>query len=413
MGSKRVVITGMGVVSPFGIGVSKLWNSLISGKSSIKKVSSFECGRNKSQIACEARNIDLNEYIDKKAIKKTSRFIQFALIASKLAIKQAKFKAIENYNYDVGVYIGTGSGGYDVLDREYLKYFHRGPKVVSPFSVTSIIPNMAASYVAIEHGLKGPCVSPVAACASGLYAIIEAADMIRQGRIKAALAGASESSITSFVFSGYESMRALSTKNEHPESASCPFDEYRDGFVMGEGAAILFIEEYDNAIKRGATPIAEIGSGYTTCDAYHIAAPDESGMSVVKTMEGVLRQAEVSKKDISYISAHGTSTKRNDYVEAKAITQLFKNENPDVLVTAIKSMIGHTLGASGAIAALSAACSIRDQIVPGTINTTVLDKDIDINLLRRSLNEAKVEHVIVNSFGFGGHNASLLISKLK
>ena len=410
MNNNRVVITGLGVISPNGFGKNEFEESLRKGISGASKVTSFDSSKNKCKIACAAEDFNPLDYVDAKTVKRTSRFIQLAIAASSLAITDSDLTIPEENN--IGVFVGTGAGGFDALDSSYFRFFNKGPSGTSPFDITNVIPNMAASNVSIKWGLHGQCVAPVAACASGLYAINDAYNAIRSGQLDIALAGGSESTITSFVFSGYDALRVLSTKNEEPKSASRPFDATRDGFVMGEGAGILVIESFESAVNRGAKIYAEIASTAVSCDATHITSPDLSGELISKTMKLALDKAKIKPEEVSFINAHGTSTKTNDLVEAKSINRVFGASTP---VTSIKSMIGHTLGASGAIACISSILALKSRFIPPTINYNKQEPEmepIDIVSKTRIINDDK-KYSLINAFGFGGHNACILIKSVE
>lgn len=400
----------MGVVSPIGIGVDQFWQAASSGQSGSRIIEELKNKADRPRIGCDIQNFDANEFMDRRTARRSSRFIQFALAASQMALEQASYEVQDPHR--VGVYIGTGAGGFDALDNEYTEYFERGVKGISPFAVTNTIPNMAAGNIAIRWGLKGPCVAPVAACAAGLYAISDAFFAIKHGRINAALAGGSESTMTSFVYGGYESMRAVSSRYDKPEAASRPFDANRDGFVMGEGSGILFLESMQSARERGAAILAELVACHTTCDAAHITAPDQTGDTISRTMGDTIKVAGLEPKDIDLVHAHGTSTPINDRVESKAIARVFNEKGADVPVTALKSMIGHTLGASGSIALAASVQSLNTGDLPPTINTTERDEECGpINLVTEPQNNPELRHVMINAFGFGGHNGCIIVRK--
>jgi 3-oxoacyl-[acyl-carrier-protein] synthase II len=410
---RRVVVTGIGVISPIGIGLANFWHSLISGKSGCTDISRFDCTDNRVKIACEVKNFEPSEFMDLKTAKRTSRFIQFALASARMAHEDSACTV--DGREDIGVYIGTGAGGYDILDESYVKFYKKGIRATSPFSITNIIPNMAASNVAISFNVHGPCVAPVAACASGLYAVNDAYIAIKYGQIKAAFAGGSESTMTSFVFSGYEALRVLSLQNDDPQSASKPFDKNRDGFVIGEGAATLFLEDYESAVKRGAHVYGEIVGSCVSCDACHITSPDLTGKIISKTMLSAVRQANIDIDEIAFINAHGTSTVINDMVEAESICKTFsQNGNLIPRVTAIKSMIGHTLGASGAIALAASLMSLSKKVISPTINTKEVDESFrQIYLVTERLNiDKNKKYALTNAFGFGGHNACIAVKDI-
>ena len=412
MVARRVAVIGVGVISPIGIGLSNFWESLIGGKSGCSEITVFDCTENRVKIGCEVKNFNPSEFLDPKTAKRTSRFIQFALACAKMAHEDSGLSVFGRE--DIGVYIGTGAGGYDVLDDSYVKFHQKGGRFTSPFAVTNIIPNMAASNVAMLLNVHGPCVAPVAACASGLYAINDAYNAIRYGLIKGAFAGGSESTMTSFVLSGYEAMRVLSLQNGNPQGASKPFDKDRDGFVMAEGAAVLFLEEYESAVERQAKIYGEIVGCSVSCDAHHISSPDASGRIISATMLNTIRQADIKIDEIALINAHGTSTAMNDMVEAKAICDIFlQNDGFTPPVTAIKSMIGHTLGASGALAIAASIKSLNERVIPQTINTRQLEDSFrHLNLVRNNIEiDMAHKYALTNAFGFGGHNACIAVKQ--
>jgi len=408
-GIQRVVVTGMGAVSPIGTGIDRFWNAAKEGCSGSQIIEDLAIGDHK-RIGCPVNDFSATDYLDRKTARRTSRFIQFAIASAQMAKEQAGYEIDDPHQ--IGVYIGTGAGGYDELDKEYPNFIEHGRRGVSPFAITNIIPNMAAGNVSIHLGVKGPCVAPVAACAAGLYAVSDAWYAIRHGRIDAAFAGGSESTMTSFVFTGYEKIRAISSRFDEPEAACRPFDKDRDGFVMGEGSAVLFMESYESAKKRGANILAEIVACNTTCDAAHITSPDTTGETIARTMSDAVKIGEINPEDVDYIHAHGTSTRLNDKVESGAIRQVFKNGHQPA-VTGLKSMIGHTLGASGALALVTAVKSMQDQVVPPTINTETIDDECaPIDLVQREAREQNINYILTNAFGFGGHNGCVLLKRV-
>ncbi|MCK5915762.1 MAG: beta-ketoacyl-ACP synthase II [Deltaproteobacteria bacterium] len=409
MNNHRVVITGLGVISPNAIGKEEFETNLRNGVSGAAKVTSFDASRNKSRIACAVEDFKPLDFIDAKTIRRTSRFIHLAIAASSLAIADSKLVIPEEN--EIGVFIGTGGGGYDSLDETYLKFLKKGPAGLSPFTITNLIPNMAASNVAIKWGLNGPCSAPAAACASGSYAINDAYYAIRTGIVDTALAGGTDSGLTSFVFSGYEALRVLSTNNDAPVSASRPFDLHRDGFVMGEGAAVLVLESYKSALDRGARILAEVVSSVTSCDASHLTSPNPAGTIISKTMKMALDKAGIESDEIAFINAHGTSTKVNDLIEAMGIHRVFGSSTP---VTSIKSMIGHTFGAAGALACAASIISLNSGFISPTINFHEKETDmppIDVVSECREIEDGK-KYSLINAFGFGGHNACLIVKSL-
>ncbi|VAX08954.1 3-oxoacyl-[acyl-carrier-protein] synthase, KASII [hydrothermal vent metagenome] len=409
---KKVVVTGIGVISPIGIGLDDYWAALAAGASGCNISQVLSDKGNRSNLACEADAFSPESYMDKKLIKRTSRFIQFALTSAQLALEQAKGFETAYSSHQVGTLIGVGAGGYDALDTEYDKYFKKGPRYASPFAITNTIPNMAASNVAIANNFTGLCVAPVAACAAGLYAVCEAVSFIQSGLIDAAIAGGVESTMTSFVVGGYDRLRVLSTRNDTPETASRPFDRDRDGFVIAEGCALFALESYDSALQRGANILGEISGFSLSCDASHITSPDLSGNVMAATMKQAIHSASIGTSDIAYVNAHGTSTKVNDLVEAKAINDVFGDLESPMVVTAIKSMIGHSLGASGALALAASLQSLNKNIIPPTINTSNLDEECRITIAGNRAKHKICNHVLTNAFGFGGHNASVVTSRI-
>ncbi len=407
---RRVVVTGYGVVSPIGTGEATFEKALLSGVSGSDLVTAFDASSNKSKIACEVKDFEPLAFFDTKTIKRTSKFMQFAVGAAVMAVKQAKLDKKE----DVATYIGTGAGGMDVLDEAYQKYFKRGAKYTSPFAVPSIIPNMAASLVSIHLGTTGPCGAPTSACSSGLYAVSNAFREIRSGVIDIAIAGGSESTMTSFVFSGYEALKVLSTRNDSPQTASRPFDPNRDGFVLGEGAAILVIESLESALKRGVEILGEITNCRVSSDALHVTSPDMTGDSAAKLMKDTINESGLPLEAIDYINAHGTSTGHNDIMEANAINKTFNQNGINIPVTALKSMVGHTLGASGALALVSSLISLKHHKIPPTINTTEVDETCQpLNVYHQNtfFKQRTIHHILINAFGFGGVNACVLLSR--
>lgn len=407
MQTRRVVVTGLGVVSSVGSGIDKFWPSIVKGTSGAGLIPRMS--EERVRFGCEVDDFEVTDYMTKKDAKRNARFIQFGVGAGQMAFKQS------GYNLEdpdrVGVYVGT-SGAYDTLEEEYKTYFKHGPRGIGPFVVTSVINNMVAANISIDLGLRGPSVAPAAACAAGLYAISDAWNAIRFGIIDAAIAGGSDSTICGFAFSGYENNRTHSTRHDDPEHASRPFDKTREGFVMGEGAGVLFMETLESAQQRGATILAEILACHTSCDAMHITAPDQTGNTIAKTMQRTLDLAGVHPDEVSFVNAHGTSTYLNDLTESKAIRKVFNKEGRNVPVTAIKSMIGHTLSASGGLAMVSSVLAAANDLIPPTINTTEVDENCQpIDLVVNDARKTEVNYVLTNAFGFGGHNGCVLIGK--
>lgn len=409
METRRVVITGTGVVSAVGSGNEKFWSSVTEGTSGAKNIPRLSNDR--QRFGCEVEDFEITDFMTKKEARRNARFIQFGVAASHYAMEDSGYEI--NNPDRVGVYVGT-SGAYDTLEYLMKDYFEYGVKAISPFSVTSLINNMVAANVSIKWGLRGPSVAPAAACAASLYAISDAWNAIRFGMIDAALAGGSDSTMCGFAFSGYENNRTHSSNHEEATHASRPFDKTRDGFVMGEGAGILFMESLESALERGATILAEVHACHTSCDALHITAPDGTGETIAKTMQRTLEIGGVKPNQVSFINAHGTSTQLNDKTESKAIRLVFGENEKPVPVTALKSMVGHTLSASGGLAMVSSVLACVHDSIPPTINTNEVDeacKPIDV-VLGKARKEP-VNYVLTNAFGFGGHNGCVLIGKYK
>ncbi len=410
---RRVVVTGIGAVTPVGTGVPKFWDNLVKGVSGIDLIQEFdpdEFGLS-VKIAGEIRDFDPLKFMDKKEAQRLSRFVQYAVAASEEAIQDS---GIKEGGYDplkIGVIIGTGIGGLRDIEKEHSVITQKGARRVSPFFIPYGISNMGAGYVAIRHGFKGPNYCVVSACATGNHAIGDAFRLIQCGDIDAAIAGGTEAAITPLGVAGFAVMRALSTRNDEPQKASRPFDKGRDGFVMGEGAGILVLEEYEHAKKRGAKIYAELVGYGATDDAYHITAPHECGEGAYECMDLALRDAGLKPEEVDYINAHGTSTPLNDKIETLAIKQLFGDHAYKLKVSSIKSMIGHLLGAAGAVEAVAAVKTIETGVIPPTINLEEPDEGCDLDYVPNESVKADVKVVLSNSFGFGGTNACLVFKK--
>jgi 3-oxoacyl-[acyl-carrier-protein] synthase II len=406
----RVVVTGMGIISPLGLNVSKTWEGLIAGKSGVDYITLFDTDGYDVKIAAEVKGFDPLQYIDRKRLRHTDRFTQFAIAAGLEAAESARLKIDNSNGYEVGVIIGSGMGGLTTLSQQYKVLFDEGPEKVSPFLIPTMISNMASGQVSIRLGAKGPNYNVASACASGAHAIGDAFNLIRQGYAQVIIAGGSEAVITPIAVAGFANMKALSTRNDHPEKASRPFDAERNGFVMGEGAAVLVLESLDFAIKRGAPILAELVGYGATADAYHFTEPPESGEHIERSMRLALQQAYLKPQEIDCINAHGTSTKLNDAAETRAIKALFGDYAYQVPISANKSMLGHLIGAAGAISSAAAVLTIKNGIIPPTTNLENPDPDCDLDYTPNMARQVKARNVLVNSFGFGGHNASLVFS---
>ncbi len=408
---KRVVITGLGPVTPIGIGKEEYWDSLIAGKSGVSYITRFDTENFPTKIAAEIKNFTPEDYIDKRELRRMDRFTQYALVATFLALKDGKI-SLENEDKErIGVVLGSGIGGMETLEMEHLKLLEKGPRRVSPVFIPMMISNMASGQISIYYGLKGPSMVITTACASGTHAIGEAFRMIQRGICDLIITGGSEAAITPIALAGFSSMKALSTRNEEPSKASRPFDKGRDGFVMGEGAGILILEELEHAIKRGARIYAELVGYGATSDAYHMTAPDPLADGAKRAMELALKDGNVDYHQVDYINAHGTSTHYNDKLETLAIKELFKEHAYKLNISSTKSMTGHLLGAAGGIEAIATTLAISEGKIPPTINYEIPDEECDLNYTPNKFVEKEIAYAMSNSLGFGGHNATILLKK--
>ncbi|MGK7947480.1 MAG: beta-ketoacyl-ACP synthase II [Xenococcaceae cyanobacterium] len=408
---KRVVITGLGAITPIGNNLNEYWESLLNGRNGIAPITLFDASDYACRIAGEVKGFDPHEYLERKDAKRMDRFAQFAVVGSKQAIADAKF-VIDDLNADrVGVLIGTGVGGLKVMEDQHENLITKGPRKVSPFTIPMMIANMAAGLTAIHTGAKGPNSCTVTACAAGSHAIGDAFRLIQRGYATAMICGGTEAAVTPLSFAGFASAKALSTRNDDPAHASRPFDRDRDGFVMGEGAGILFLEELEHALARGAKIYAEIVGYGMTCDAYHMTSPVPDGQGATKAIELALKDAELNPDRVSYINAHGTSTPANDPTETKAIKKALGKSAEGVMVSSTKSMTGHLLGGSGGIEAVAAVMAIAHDKVPPTINLVNPDPECDLDYIPHKARSHRVETALSNSFGFGGHNVTLAFKK--
>ncbi len=410
---KRVVVTGLGCVSPVGNNLNDTWQALIAGKSGMAPITSFDASAHKTKFAAEVKGFDAAALFGAREARKMDRFAQFATAAAMEALAHSGL-VIDDSNRDrVGILIATGIGGLLTTLEQYDVLKQRGPDRVSPFLIPMMIADSAAGNLAIRFGARGPNMSLATACASGTNAIGEAAEMIRRGTADVMIAGAAEAAITALTIAGMNSMTALSTRNDEPEKASRPFDKDRDGFVMGEGGAVMILESLEHAQARGATILCEFSGYGTTDDAYHISAPAENGAGAANSMRLALQNAQLSPDAIDYINAHGTSTALNDKSETSAIKSVFGEHAYKLAVSSTKSMTGHLLGASGALEAVISAMTIVRGVLPPTINYTTPDPDCDLDYVPNQARAAQPRHVMSNSFGFGGHNATLIVSKFE
>jgi len=409
--ANRVVITGMGAITPLGLDIQSYWEGLKSGRSGISDISQFDAEGFDSRIAAEVKGFDPSQYMDRKELRHTERFVQFSVASAIQAVEHARFKIDAGNAPRTGVIIGVGMGGLDVLLRQHDILREKGPDRVSPFLVPMMIPDMASGQVAITLGAKGPNFCTTSACASGADGIGVSFEFIKTGVADTMIAGGAESVINDMAFAGFCAARALSTRNDEPQKASRPFDADRDGFVIGEGAAVLVLENMEHAIDRGATILAEIVGYGATGDAYHITQPAEKGEGGVRAMQAALAEAGMQPGDIDYINAHGTSTPLNDKNETAAIKTVFGAEAYRIPVSSTKSMTGHLLGGAGAVEAVACVLAIQNGVIPPTVNYTTPDPDCDLDYVPNTARTASINSVLSNVFGFGGHNSTLIFRK--
>lgn len=403
--ARRAVVTGLGAITPIGLDPDTFWANLTAGVSGVARIASYDPSAEEVQIAAEVRGFDPATWIEFKQARRMSRFSQFAVAAAAQAMASARLEVTDANRNQIGVIVNTGGGGIgDVVLGERV-FLEQGGKRVSPFMVPMLSPSMAACQISIQNGLHGPVMTSVAACASGVQALIDAQRLIEHGDADVVVAGGTESAILPVAFAALANMGALSKRNDDPTRASRPFDKNRDGFVFGEGAAVLLVEAAEHAERRGATILAEVAGGAMTGDAFHISAPDPTGDGAARAMGRALRDAGVAPEEVDYVVAHGTSTPLNDATETKAIHAAFGEHAAHLAVSSNKSMIGHTLGAAGAISALAAVCAIRDGVIPPTINYETPDPACDLDYVPSVARHAPVRTAIVNGFGFGGQNA--------
>jgi 3-oxoacyl-[acyl-carrier-protein] synthase II len=409
--NRRVVVTGVGLVCGCGIGTEEVWHSLLAGKSGIGPVTHFDVSAFDCRIAGEVKNFDPLQWVEKKELKKMARFIQLALAASDFGMRMAGLKVSPEIADSTGVYIASGIGGFDVIEREHSKYLHGGPGKISPFFIPAAIINLASGHVSIRYGAKGPNSATATACSASAHAIGDAYKIIQRCAAEVMIAGGSEAAITPMGIGGFAAMRALSTRNDEPERASRPFDAERDGFVVGEGAGVLILEELDFAQRRGANILAEIVGYGMSGDAYHITQPAEQGDGGYRVSMAALKDAKISPDDIGYVNAHGTSTPIGDAIETTALKHVFGERAKKVPISSTKSMTGHLLGGAGGLEAGISVLALRDQILPPTINQETPDPSCDLDYIPNHARKAEVQYALSNSFGFGGTNASLIFKR--
>ena len=408
---KRVVVTGMGMVSPLGLDTAGTWEGLITGKSGADYITLFDASNHETKFAAEVKGFDPNNYLNRKEVRRMDRFTQFAVTASLEAHRQSGLQINEHNRDEIGVIVGSGIGGLITLSEQMRILLEKGPDRISPFMVPMMISDMAAAQISITLSVRGLNFCPTSACSSGSDAIGTAYETIKRGDCVAMFAGGSEAVITPVGIAGFNSARALSTRNDSPKTASRPFDAQRDGFVLAEGACILVLEDLDYARKRGAKILGEIIGYGASSDAYHITAPEENGDGAARAMKMALRKAGIALSEIDYINAHGTSTPLNDKIETKAVKAVFGDSAPKIPISSTKSMTGHMVGAAGAIEAAICLLTIQNGIIPPTINHTTPDPECDLDYVPNTARQAEVCAALSNSFGFGGHNSVLVVRK--
>lgn len=410
---RRVVVTGVGLISCIGIGTEQTWSALGAGKTGIRKITQFDASAFDCQIAGEVDGFDPGLYIEKKEIKKMGRFIHFGVAASEFAMKMSGLQVTPDIAEEVGVYIGSGIGGFEVIEREHRTLLEKGPHRISPFFIPATIVNLASGQVSIRYGAKGPNSATATACTTGAHTIGDSMKLIQRGVADAMICGGAEAVITPLCVGGFAAMRALSTRNDEPERASRPWDKDHDGFVLGEGAGILVLEELEFAKRRGATILAELVGYGMSGDAYHMSAPDEAGDGMYRVMRNALRDARLEPNKIDYLNAHGTSTPMGDPIETKAIKRAFGDHAYKMAVSSTKSMTGHLLGGAGGLEAGIGVLAIRDQFAPPTINHEAPAEGCDLDYVPNVGRKMKIDYVLSNSFGFGGTNGSLIFKRFE
>jgi 3-oxoacyl-[acyl-carrier-protein] synthase II len=410
MTGRRVAITGVGAITPLGVGAEATWKALVSGESGAGPVSRFDASDFSTKIACEVKDFEPTDFMEQRDARRSDRFVQFSIASAVEAMDAAGLSGNNPYPaHRFGVVIGSGIGGIETLEAQHKVLLERGPSKMSPFTVPLLMINGAAGAVAMRYGLNGPNMATVSACATGAHSIGEAANMIRTGLADAMIAGGSEAPITPLSFGAFACMGALSRRNDDPTAASRPFDADRDGFVIAEGGAVVVLEDWDSAVARGAEILAEVSGYAATCDAFHLTQPDPEGAGAVAAMRGAIADAGVGPADVGYINAHGTSTPFNDKIESKAIRVVFGDAAPSVSST--KSATGHLTGAAGAVEAVFSILALKTETLPPTINYETADPECDLDYVPNSARNDRVEYVLSNSFGFGGHNACLLLRR--
>jgi 3-oxoacyl-[acyl-carrier-protein] synthase II len=411
--SRRVVVTGVGLVCALGIGTEESWKNLVAGVSGVSLITSFDTTGFDCKIGGEVKNFDPFQWIEKKELKKMGRFIQIALAGADFAVKHAHWKPEDSDLDEVGVYISSGIGGFDIIEREHGKLLYGGPNKISPFFIPSAIVNLASGHVSIRYGARGPNSATATACSASAHAIGDSFKIIERGAAEMMICGGTEATVTPMGIGGFASMKALSTRNDDPATASRPFDADRDGFIVGEGSGILILESLEHATKRNAPILAEIVGYGMSGDAYHITQPAENGDGAYRVMKAAIKDAKLTPDDISYVNAHGTSTPLGDVIETRAMKRLFGDRaiNKKLPVSSTKSMTGHLLGGAGGLEAGISVLALRDQILPPTINQFTPDPQCDLDYIPNVARKATVDYALSNSFGFGGTNAALIFKR--
>lgn len=409
----RVVITGLGVISPVGNDVDTFWDSLINGRSGVDYITQFDTTDYPVKIGAEVKGFNPEDFIDKKEVRRLDRFTQYAIAASKMALKDSGLVIDENNAERVGVYIGSGIGGLQTIEEQHKVLLEKGPKRISPFFIPMLIGNMASGQVSIQLGAKGPNSAPISACATGTHAIGDAYLMIERGDADAMICGGTEATITPLAVGGFSSMRALSSRNDDPKKASRPFEKDRDGFVIGEGSGVLILESLEQAKNRGAKIYAEVIGYGATGDAYHLTAPAPEGEGAARAMKIAMKRANVKPEEVDYINAHGTSTDLNDKFETMAIKGAFGEHAYKLAISSTKSVTGHLLGAAGAIEGIATALTLKQGIIPPTINYETPDPDCDLDYVPNNARKQNIKIALSNSLGFGGHNATIMLKKFE
>ncbi len=409
--AERVVVTGMGVLSPVGLTLDTYWKALCSGQSGIGPITKFDVGDFPAKIAAELKDFDAADYIDRKEARRMDDYVQYAVIAAQMAIDDAELDLDAEDLERIGVVIGTGVGGIWTFENQHTNLVHKGPGRVSPFFIPMMIADMAPGHISMIHGLKGPNYTTVSACSSGAHGIGDAFRILQHGDADVMVTGGTEASISPMAVAGFSNMRALSRRNDEPERASRPFDAQRDGFVLGEGAGIVVLETLSHARQRNAPIYAELVGYAATADAFHITQPHESGEGAIRSMRLALQNAGLALDEIDYVNAHGTSTPFNDRVETLAIKKVFGDHADDLAISSTKSLVGHLLGASGGVEFIATSLSVSRDFIHPTINYEVPDPDCDLDYVPNTGRERVVRAALTNSFGFGGHNVTLALKK--